>query len=72
VTVADRLAIELKYSQTKEFEFSAIERRCKHHAFIGTTTWQATQERIGKLMKAGLQQDGDFERALGHNVATVN
>src|ERR1700753_642673 len=48
------------------------DRWLSNHAFIGTTTWQATQERIGKLMKAGLQQDGDFERALGHNVATVN
>jgi hypothetical protein len=48
------------------------DRWLSNHAFIGTTTWPATQERIGKLMKAGLQQDGDFERALGHNVGTVN
>ena len=44
------------------------DRWLSNHAFIGTTTWPATQERIGKLMEAGLQQDGDFERALGHNV----
>jgi enoyl-CoA hydratase/carnithine racemase len=48
------------------------DRWLSNHAFIGTTTWPATQERIGKLMKAGLQQDGDFERALGRNVATVD
>jgi enoyl-CoA hydratase/carnithine racemase len=44
------------------------DRWLSNHAFLGTTTWPATQERIGKLMEAGLQKDGDFERALGHNV----
>jgi enoyl-CoA hydratase/carnithine racemase len=48
------------------------DRWMSNHSFIGTTTWPATQDRIGKLMKAGLQQDGDFERALGHNVGNVD
>src|ERR1700743_254999 len=48
------------------------DRWLSNHAFIGTTTWPATQERIGKLLKAGLQQEGDFERSLGQNVAPVN
>ena len=36
--------------------------------FLGTTTWPETQARIGKLMDKGLQQEGDFERRLGHHV----
>jgi enoyl-CoA hydratase/carnithine racemase len=37
------------------------DRWLSNHAFIGTTTWPATQERIPRLMAAGLQEDGDFE-----------
>ena len=48
------------------------DRWVSNHAFIGTTTWPATQERIGRLMAAGLQKDGDFELALGHNVGLVD
>jgi enoyl-CoA hydratase/carnithine racemase len=48
------------------------DRWVSNHSFIGTTTWPATQERIGKLMKAGLQTDGDFELALGHNIGNVD
>jgi hypothetical protein len=32
----------------------------------------ATQERIGRLIAAGLQKDGEFELALGHNVGLVD
>jgi enoyl-CoA hydratase/carnithine racemase len=48
------------------------DRWVSNHSFIGTTTWPATQERIGMLMKAGLQKDGDFELSLGHNVGNVD
>jgi enoyl-CoA hydratase/carnithine racemase len=48
------------------------DRWVSNHSFIGTTTWPATQERIGMLIKAGLQTDGDFELALGHNIGNAN
>jgi enoyl-CoA hydratase/carnithine racemase len=48
------------------------DRWVSNHSFIGTTTWPATQERIGHLMAAGLQKDGDFELALGRNVGAVD
>jgi enoyl-CoA hydratase/carnithine racemase len=48
------------------------DRWLSNHAFIGTTTWPATRARIAKLMDAGLQKDGDFELALGHNVGAVS
>jgi hypothetical protein len=65
VTVADRLAIELKYSRTKEFEFSAIERRCKHHAFIGTMmrTYCARTSACFDILPAALA-DGNVRREL--------
>ena len=40
--------------------------------FLGTTTWPETQARIGKLMDKGLQQEGDFERRLGHHVGHLS
>jgi hypothetical protein len=37
----------------------------------GTTFWPETQGLIGKMYGKGLQQDGDFERRLGHHVGHV-
>jgi hypothetical protein len=42
------------------------------HTRCGTRWWPATQERIGRLIAAGLQKDGEFELALGHNVDLVD
>ena len=47
------------------------DRWSSNQAFIGTTSWPETQALIGKMYEKGLQQDGDFERRLGHHVGHV-
>jgi enoyl-CoA hydratase/carnithine racemase len=47
---------------------SEADRWASNHAFIGTTSWPATQDRIAKLMAEGLQEEGDLELRLGHHV----
>ncbi|MFD4592757.1 enoyl-CoA hydratase/isomerase family protein [Streptomyces rubiginosohelvolus] len=47
---------------------SEADRWASNHAFLTTTTWPATQERVAELVVAGLQQEGDFELRLGHHL----
>jgi enoyl-CoA hydratase/carnithine racemase len=48
------------------------DRWLSNHAFIGTTSWPETKQRIEALMNNGLQCKGDFELRLGHHVGQVN
>lgn len=47
---------------------SEADRWASNHAFIGTTGWPETQQRITALMAQGLQKPGDFELRLGTHV----
>jgi len=50
---------------------SEADRWASNQSFIGTTSWPETQALIGKLIKKGLQVEGDFEHRLGHHIGHV-
>ncbi|HQS45622.1 MAG: enoyl-CoA hydratase [Rhizobiales bacterium 24-66-13] len=45
------------------------DRWSSNHVFLGTAARPETRERVHRLMAKGLQQDGEFERALGREIA---